>query len=187
MRYRPARLADAAALAAIHAPYAAETAVTFQVEPSTESMFRHKIQEISPRYPFLVCEEEGRIAGFAYAAAFRTKEAYQWDVELTVYLARDCQGKDIGSGLYQRLLTLLRAQGFAAAYACVTVPNEASDALHRRFGFREVGRFPASGYKLGRWHDVVWYHLPLGELPDPPPAPLPFSALPAEKVSEALA
>ena len=107
MRYRPARPDDAAALAAIHAPYAAETAVTFQVEPSTESMFRHKIQEISPRYPFLVCEEEGRITGFAYAAAFRTKEAYQWDVELTVYLARDCQGKGVGSGLYQRLLTLL--------------------------------------------------------------------------------
>ena len=187
MHYRPVRPEDAAALAAIHAPYAAETAVTFQVEPSTEAMFRRKIEGISPRYPFLVCEEKGCVVGFAYASALRTKEAYQWDAELTVYLARGSHGRGAGSGLYARLLRLLTLQGFAAAYACVTVPNEASDALHRRFGFDEVGRFPAAGYKLGRWHDVVWYRLPLGELPSPPPPPVPFSALSAEKIAELLA
>ena len=187
MLYRSVRPDDASALAAIHNHYVAATAITFQVEPSTQAMFRRKIEDIAGRYPFLVCEEAGRVLGFAYAAAFRTKEAYQWDVELTVYLAPDCQGKGAGSGLYARLLRLLTAQGFAAAYACVTVPNEASGALHRRFGFTEVGRFPASGYKLGRWHDVVWYHLPLGDMPDPPPAPLPFGALSAAKVAELLA
>lgn len=187
MRYRPALPSDAAAMAAIHAPYAAGTAVTFQVEPSTEALFLHKMEENAGRFPFLVCEEEGRVTGFAYASPLRTKEAYQWDAELTVYLARGMGGRGAGSGLYGRLLALLRAQGFAAAYGCVTVPNEASDALHRRFGFREVGRFPASGYKLGRWHDVAWYHLPLQTLPDPPPPPLAFAELDEALVAALLA
>ncbi|MBR4080501.1 MAG: N-acetyltransferase [Clostridia bacterium] len=186
MIFRPARPDDAAAMAAIHLPYVRDTAVTFQYELPDEQFFLRKMQALAA-FPFLVCEEGGQVRGFAYASALRSKEAYQWDAETTVYLDPACCGQGAGSGLYARLLALLKAQGYQAAYACVTAPNPASFALHRRFGFAEVGRFPAAGYKLGAWHDVVWLRLPLAEHPLSPAPPVAFGALPTDTVNHILA
>lgn len=186
MIYRFAKPEDAAEMAAIHGPYVRNTAITFQVDMPNERFFLDQMMHLAPMYPVVVCEDEGRVIGFAYAAALRAKEAYQWCVETTVYLDPACRRRGVGSELYGRLLALLTAQGFAAAYACVTVPNAASDALHARFGFKEVGRFPDAGYKLGKWHDVVWLHRPLANLPDLPPPPTPVGKLPEDVVTQIL-
>ena len=170
MLIRRACAADAPHVAAIYDHYVRCTAVTFATAtPSTDHYAR---QIADDRYPFLVCEEEGRVTGFAYAAAFRTKEAYRWGVELTIYLAPDVPRRGgRGRALLEECLSLLRRQGYLQAYSCITLPNGASIGLHEALGFREIGRFPATGYKLGRWHDVVWLGLQLGEMVDDPPEP----------------
>ncbi len=160
---------DAPAIALIYAYYVRETAITFATHAPTAEEYAARIADV--RYPFLVAEEGGQVQGFAYAAAFREKEAYRWDVELTIYLAPEFKGVGIGKELLTRCLQELRAQGYLNAYSCITLPNDRSVGLHRRLGFRELGVFPKTGYKLGKWHDVVWMGLELGEFSDPPREP----------------
>ena len=174
MLCRPALACDAPRLVEIYAPFVADTAITFATVPLTEVDFLHKME--GP-YPFLVCEDEGRVRGYAYAALFREKEAYRWDVELTIYIEPSAQGKGIGTMLMEELLGLLRRQGYLNAYSCITLPNPGSIALHKRCGFQQIGLFEKSGYKLGRWHDVVWLALPLGSFEGEPKEPVPVQCI----------
>lgn len=183
MPYRLARPADAPCLAEIYAPYVENTAITFAETPLTAGDFQQKI--CSP-YPVLVYEEEGEIFGYAYASALREKAAYRWAVEPSIYLRPACQGKGVGKGLLRRLISLLQAQKFQSVYACITLPNEKSIRLHEGLGFREVGRFEKSGYKLGAWHDVAWLYLPLAAFPQTPEEPLSIHALPEEIIQSIL-
>ena len=114
----------AAAFAALQRPYIEQTAINFAYAPPTEADFLARMA--NPLMPFLAAEEDGRIAGFAYASALRTKEAYTWAVELSVYVREDARGRGIGPALYEKLLPLLDKQGYVSAYACVTLPNPAS-------------------------------------------------------------
>ncbi len=169
MPIRFATPADAPAIHDIYAHYAANTAITFAAESPTAEDFAARAED--SRYPFLVAEEGGRVAGFAYASPYHPKAAYRWDVELTVYLTPGCEGRGLGSALMAELLRILAAQGFLNAYSCITLPNAASLALHGRFGFRELGIFPLAGYKLGRWHDVIWLCkqlIPAADMPGEP-------------------
>lgn len=134
-----------------------------------------------------MAEHQNQVAGFAYAHAYHPKEAYGWDTELTIYLRHGQEGRGIGFRLMDALLKLLRKQGFLLAYSCITLPNAASIGLHKRFGFTELGIFPRSGYKLGRWHDVIWLQLPLAEAVVPPADPVPFSALDPAEVQQIIA
>ena len=183
MRCRIATPADAPRLVEIYAPYVANTAVSFATTAPTEEDFLHKIA--SP-YPFLVCEENGNIIGYAYAAAFREKEAYRWDVELTIYIDGAYHGRGTGKALLARLIALLRAQGYLNVYSCITLPNDKSIGLHEALGFVEIGRFDNSGYKLGKWHSVTWYHLPLGLFDGKPAEPTPLRDLPENTLSAIL-
>lgn len=183
MHYRPASPADAPRLTEIYAHYAETTAITFAEAAPTPEEFRHKMLS---GYPFIVCEEGGVVAGFAYASAFREKAAYRWGVELTIYLAPGLQGQGLGSALMQRLLALLKLQGYQTAYSCITLPNERSLALHERFGFRQIGRFDRSGYKLGQWWDVVWVELPLGDFNTPPQEPTSIAELSKKQIMDIL-
>ncbi|MGN0753863.1 MAG: GNAT family N-acetyltransferase [Aristaeellaceae bacterium] len=151
---RYANFADTPVIRDIYAHYVRRTAITFAATEPTTADFVARISD--PRYPFLAAERNGRLVGFAYAGEFRTKEAYRWDVELTIYLAPGIEGQGIGSELMAELLRILEKQGYVNAYSCITLPGERSVALHRKFGFRELGVFPATGYKQGKWHDVVW-------------------------------
>jgi len=169
MLIRPARKADAPAVAAIYAHYVHQTAITFATHAPTAEEYATRIAD--RRYPFLVAEESGQVCGFAYAGAFREKEAYRWDVELTIYLTPECTGAGIGKELLTECLDQLRKQGYLNAYSCITLPNERSVGLHRRLGFRELGVFPKTGYKLGKWHNVIWMGLELGEFCTPPQEP----------------
>lgn len=151
---RLATFADASTIAAIYAHYVHKTAITFVAEAPTAADFVSRISD--PRYPFIVAERNDRVVGFAYASMFRTKAAYRWDVELSIYLAHGIEGQGIGSALMEEILERVAHQGYLNAYSCITLPNERSVALHKKFGFDELGVFPHSGYKMGQWHDVIW-------------------------------
>ena len=185
MKIRLARPEDAQALLDIYGQYI-HTPITFEYQLPTREEFARRIRDTLERYPYLVWEREGRSAGYAYAHLQRERAAYQWNAELSIYLDRDAVGRGGGRGLYTALLELLRLQGVQTASASVTVPNPASQALHRSMGFRETGLSPKTGYKGGAWHDVVFFEKPLGDYA-PAPAPVtPLPKLPAGEVEAVL-
>jgi len=173
---RPATAADAAAIRDIYAPIVRDTTISFEAEPPDADEIRRRMRAGTVRLPWLVAETERGIAGFAYAAPFRTRPAYRWSVETSVYLARSARRRGTGRTLYQRLLTDLHELGYVTAYAGIALPNEASVRLHEALGFAPVGVFPAAGYKLRRWVDVGWWALALRVAPAAPDQPLAWQA-----------
>ena len=169
------RLADAGdveAMLAIYAPIVENTAISFELVPPTADEFAARLEGALTRYPWLVCEIGGEVAGYAYAGAFKTRAAYQWSVETTVYVRADRRRRGVGRAVCASLFACLRIQGFRAAYAGIALPNAASAALHEGMGFERAGVYPKVGYKLGAWRDVGWWRLALADAPDdPPPAP----------------
>ncbi len=185
---RLATARDAGPVAAIYAPNVTETVISFESEPPDEDETRRRIEATLERYPWLVCERRGRVLGYAYAGAHGFRAAYQWSVDVSVYVHREAHRLGVGRALYTSLFAALDLQGFYNAYAGATLPNPASVGLHEAMGFRPVGVYQGTGYKMGAWHDVGWWHLALRErVPDPdPPADLP-SALDSEDWDAALA
>lgn len=177
IQFRVATPADAAAIQAIYAPYVADTSITFEyaVPPVAEMAMR--IAAISTRYPYLVAEHDGLVIGYAYGAEHRTRPAYQWNAELSVYFARDRVGLGVGATLYKALIELLRRQNFRNVYGAITSPNPRSERLHERLGFTRLGVFRDCGFKLDRWYDVVWYEKHLGDPAEPPLPVIPFPEL----------
>lgn len=167
--------ADAAAIAAIYRPYVEETAITFEETPPDAEEMTRRIEKKRPTYPWFVAERDEEIIGYAYAGPLRDREAYRWTVELSVYVDRTRRGEGAGSTLYRALLRTLERQGFESAYGVVTLPNPESVGFHEALGFQRVALLPASGYKLGKWHDVAWYERSLGERTDDPSSPTPFA------------
>lgn len=186
---RLATPADGAAVAAIYAPVVRDTAVSFELDPPDADEMARRIAETLPQRPWLVCEDGGRVVGYAYAGAHRARAAYGWSVEPSVYVDAAARGRGVGRALYTALFGVLRAQGFANAYAGVALPNGPSLALHRAMGFETVGVFRRVGFKHGLWHDVWWGALDL--VPDrsaEPAEPLPVPALLADgRLAPALA
>ncbi len=165
---------DSPQILAIYAEYI-HTPITFDYVLPTQEIFTKQITETLKDYPYLVYEEEGKIQAYAYAHKLREREAYQWNAELSIYVDNTAHKKGLGHALYTTLMKILENQGIKAAYACITLPNEASLALHQHFQFTEVGRFPKAGFKNGTWHDVAWYRKELSayeqlpaESPDTP-------------------
>jgi phosphinothricin acetyltransferase len=164
------------------------TVISFETEPPPADEMRRRIEATLERYPWLVCEHQGRVLGYAYAGAHGSRAAYKWSVDVSVYVHGEARRTGVGQALYASLFAALNLQGFYNAYAGATLPNPASVGLHESVGFRLVGVYRGVGYKLGAWHDVGWWHLPLRErVADPdPPAALP-SVLGSEEWDAALA
>jgi L-amino acid N-acyltransferase YncA len=179
---RLARDTDAEPMLEIYAPIVRETPISFELEPPSLEEFRERVRRITEQTPWLVCDADGEIWGYAYGGPFRTRPAYQWAVETTVYVAGPHRGKGVARALYTALLTGLRLAGYHRAYAGITLPNPASVATHERLGFAPVGVFKGAGFKLGTWHDVGFWQLALQEaaVPLAPPRPLPEVAKTAE-------
>ena len=166
---------DAASVQAIYAPIVRETAISFELEIPDVPEMRRRILSTSESLPWLVCGSDGGILGYAYAGPHRTRAAYQWAVEVSVYVHADARQMGVGRALYRSLFDLLTLQGFRNAFAGITLPNPASVRLHESFAFQSIGVYRNVGYKFGRWHGVEWWQLPLGEHDSPPgpPAQLP--------------
>ena len=156
MNIRFARPSDAATLLDIYAPFVENTAITFEYEVPTIEDFATRIEKTLEKYPYLVAEEDGLILGYAYASTYYARAAYDWAAELSVYVSQDARGKRVGSRLYDELEDLLDQMGYMHFLACISLPNEASLALHRKRGYQQVAHFPKIGYKFERWHDIVW-------------------------------
>jgi len=164
---------DAAEIAAIYRPYVTSAATSFELEPPDAAAMAGRIEAVLAIAPWLVStDEDGRVIGYAYASRHRDRLAYQWSVDVAVYVLTARHRGGIGRTLYQRLFSLLRLQGFYAAHAGITLPNPASVGLHETLGFRPVGIYRAVGWKLGAWHDVGWWQLPLQPRPADPAPPL---------------
>lgn len=153
--------ADAQACADIYAPFVRDTAVSFEEEPPTAGEFARRIEEVSRSHPWLLAERDGEPAGFAYAAPHHSRAAYRWAADVAVYVAGRHQRRGVGRELYLGLFELLRRQGLHSACAGITLPNEASVALHEGLGFAPVGVYRAIGWKAGAWRDVGWWQLEL--------------------------
>jgi L-amino acid N-acyltransferase YncA len=167
---RHAEARDGAACAAIYAPFVSHSAVSFEEQVPSAGEFATRIDEVSLRYPWLVAEEDGMVAGYAYGAQHRDRASYRWAADVTVYVGEGRRGQGVGRALYGALLPLLATQGLQIACAGITLPNDASVALHESFGFELVGVYRRIGWKLGAWRDVGWWQLELIPASEDPPA-----------------
>jgi L-amino acid N-acyltransferase YncA len=160
---RMAEPGDARGVAEIYGPIVAATPISFETEVPTEQEMTARIASTLAFAPWLVCVDGERVTGYAYASRHRERAAYRWCVDVSVYIRDAHRRSGVGRGLYGALFALLRLQGFYAAHAGITLPNDASVRLHESAGFRPVGVYPRVGFKLGAWHDVGWWQLPLRE------------------------
>jgi phosphinothricin acetyltransferase len=156
---RLAERRDVAGILEIYAPFILHTAVTFEEIVPDEESFWKRIQEIMEELPYLVCEIDGRIAGYAYASAYRSRASYRWTKEVSVYVHPDFHRKKIADALYTSLNELVRYQGIADLLAIITMPNIPSVAFHEHFGYVKCGEFLKVGYKLDEWQNVGWFEL----------------------------
>ena len=172
VRLREATADDAAAIAAIYAPFVTSSPISFETEPPSAQVIRERIESGGDLYPWLVViGARGEVAGYASASAFRTRPAYRFAVETSVYLASGEEGRGLGTRLYRALLATLEAQGFTQAIAAIALPNRASVRLHEALGFTPAGTYRQVGWKMGGWHDVGLWQRPLAPQLSPPPEP----------------
>jgi phosphinothricin acetyltransferase len=163
MLIRPARVEDLPALTEIYNHYVRTSPVTFDVEPFAVEDRREWLSHYAEDGPYrlLVAEGAASVLGYATSSPFRHRPAYRTSVETSVYCHPNATGRGVGTRLYERLFEEIAGQGLHRAYAGITMPNDASLALHRRFGFREVGTFREVGHKFDRYWDVLWLEKPL--------------------------
>jgi phosphinothricin acetyltransferase len=156
---RTVTLEDAAAVCGIYNYYVENTDVTFEEDPVPVSAMESRINAVTAKYPWLVYEEAGEVLGYAYIHPWHERPAYRFTVEDSIYLKRGKTGRGIGKALLARLLEDTRKPDIHALMSVITVPNEASTALHEKFGFKQVGRFAEVGCKFGRRLDVGYWEL----------------------------
>jgi L-amino acid N-acyltransferase YncA len=159
MNVRKVKIEDGRQIAEIYNFYISNTHHTFETESVSFAEMEKRISETIKSYPFLVCEETDEILAYAYAARYKSRNAYQHSVEVSVYVKHGLNGKGIGNRLYQKLFAELGQKDFRAVIAGIALPNAASIKLHEKFGFEKVAHFREVGFKLGRWIDVGYWEL----------------------------
>ncbi len=167
---RPVSVNDTEELLKIYTPYVTETAITFEYDVPTADEFRKRIEGILEKYPYIAAVESGEIIGYAYAGVFKTRAAYDYDVEVTIYIKKEHRRSGVGKLLYSKLEQLLKKQGITNLYACIACTETEDEYLtndsvkfHERMGYRLVGTFKQCGYKYNRWYDMVWMEKIIGE------------------------
>lgn len=174
MLIRLAQAADGAALAEIYRPAVTESSTSFELEPPDAAEMARRVTHIVARTPWLICERDGLVLGYAYASPHRDRAAYQWSVDFATYVHDDARRLGVARALYTSLAAVLVCQGFRNAYAGITLPNAPSIALHTSFGFTPICVYRGVGYKKGVWHDVAWYERALAPRHPAPPPPVPL-------------
>ncbi len=164
MTVRPATAGDAAAIAALYAPYVTAGTISFETVPPDAATIADRMAAHAGLHPWLVAEDDGgTLLAYAYASPFSPRQAYRWTVETTIYVAPAGQRRGVGRRLYGALLATLGARGFAQAIGRISLPNQPSIRLHEALGFRETGVLREVGRKEGRWIDVAYWQRALGE------------------------
>jgi L-amino acid N-acyltransferase YncA len=169
---------DAAAVARVYGGFVATSAATFEEVPPGADEMAARMSRILVRHPWLVAEAgTDGVVGYAYASQMRERAGYRWSAEISAYVGAAWHGRGVGAALYGELLRILRREGIVNVYAGIALPNPASVALHERIGMERICVYAGVGFKFGRWHDVAWYGMRLGELPVAPAEPIPFGEL----------
>lgn len=171
IKFRKVTVDDAAAIIEIYKPYVEDYAVSFDVEVPTEEEIKHRIEKYSSKYPFIVATDEaGKVLGYAYANEMKSRQAYNWSAEVTVYVDINEHLSGIGKRLYYRLEKTLREMGILNTYASVVTIDSEEDAyltmnsynFHERMGYHPVGKLNSIGYKFNKWFDIIWMGKNLG-------------------------
>ena len=175
MQIRVAEEKDAAALVEIYSYYVEKTAITFEYETPTIEEFEKRIENTLKKYPYIVAVIAGNIAGYAYAAAFKERAAYDWSVETTVYVDKSRKKSGIGKALYNELEKRLKKLNITNMYACIAYPEQEDEYLtknsvqfHEHVGFKLAGEYHKCANKFGRWYNMVWMEKIIGEHTDNP-------------------
>lgn len=148
-----------------------DTAITFELEPPTAAEMAGRIAAAQRAHAWLVLVDGDQVFGYAYGSPHKSRAAYRWACEVSVYLERGRRRTGAGRALYTELLDRLAARGFRIALAGMTLPNDASVGLHHAMGFQPIGTFSRIGWKHGRWHDVAWVQRVISNGEDPPAEP----------------
>ena len=175
MKVRAATADDAAAIASLYAPYVVGSIVSFETQPPDADEMALRISGADGLYPWLAACDGEELLGFAYASAFRSRPAYRFTVETSVYVADGAHRRGIGTLLYRALLPVLEAQGYAQAIAAITLPNEASVRLHEAVGFAQIGTYEKVGFKFREWRSVGLWQRALAPLSTRPEEPKPVA------------
>ncbi|MES2676209.1 MAG: N-acetyltransferase family protein [Pseudomonadota bacterium] len=157
MNIRSCESRDVEKICGIYNYYINNTVITFEETPLTMSEMANRIQTYTKLYPWLVCEVEGKIVGYAYASKWKERSAYKNTAEITVYLENGLSRKGYGKALYSALLELLQQANCHVVLGCIAIPNEASERLHEYFGFKKVAHFSEVGRKFEQWVDVGYW------------------------------
>jgi len=158
MKIRAVQTEDHKKIAAIYNHYIAHSVATFETELVASADIKQRIKQVQNRkFPWLVCEQDGEIIGYAYADVWKERTAYKHCAEVTAYLAPDAYGQGVGSALYGALFNELNDRDLKALIAVITLPNEGSVALHEKFGFEKAGHFAQVGHKFDQWLDVGYW------------------------------
>ncbi|WP_099205245.1 GNAT family N-acetyltransferase [Scatolibacter rhodanostii] len=180
---------DAQELLSIYSPYVTQTAISFEYDVPSINEFAERIRNTLKKYPYLVAVEDNCIIGYAYASAFKPRPAYDWSVELTVYLKQDCRAKGVGKKLYLAMENILEHQNILNANACIAYSANNDDYLdnvsagfHQHLGYVKVAHFTKSGYKFGTWYDMIWMEKILRKHPDTPSPFIPITAVAVERL-----
>ncbi len=171
---RAANENDAADMLVIYAPYVLQTTVSSEYTPPTLDEFKERMRSFQEKLPWLLCEIEGEIVGYGYASPHRTRAAYQWSVETSIYVAEGWHRHGIANAIYSALSELLTIQGYYNIYVGITSPNERSMKFHKAMGFIISGAYQESMYKFGQWRDVLWMGKSLRPHEDEPQPTVPF-------------
>jgi phosphinothricin acetyltransferase len=156
---RLATVDDAESICAIYNHYVENSIATFEEENVAVGDMQDRIRDASEERPWFVQDLDGSLAGFAYASPWKSRCAYRFSLETTVYLSRDHLGQGIGTVLYGHLIEEIRRKNIHSLIAGIALPNEASIALHEKLGFEKVGQFVEVGWKFGHWIDVGYWEL----------------------------
>lgn len=175
IKYRIATEADAASLLEIYAPYVEGTAITFEYEVPGLVEFQNRIRNTLKKYPYVIAEIDGQPVGYAYTGPFKTRPAYQWAVETSIYVKQGMHKCGIGAGLYAEIERYSKMQNILNLNACIAYPKQEDEYLnknsvqfHEHLGYKMVGEFHDCGLKFNRWYNMVWMEKMIGEhKPDP--------------------
>lgn len=162
---------DAEACAALYAPYVTDTAITFETDPPQPAEMAERIAAATRTHAWVVLADRGRVAGYAYGGPYKSRAAYRWSCEVSIYLEHGRRRTGGGRALYDALFARLAQRGYRTLVAGMTLPNDASVGLHRAMGFEPVGTYRRIGWKHGAWHDVAWVQRTIATGQDPPAEP----------------